>query len=63
MDRPRIAYTSRPDATPEAELNVLATVYRFVLDCKAKREVVRPDDAEDHRKPVNKNRRPTCLDR
>jgi hypothetical protein len=31
MDSPRMTYTSRPDATPEAELNVLASVYRFIL--------------------------------
>jgi hypothetical protein len=38
MDRPRIAYTSRPDATPEAELNALANVYRYVLfDSQARR--------------------------
>jgi hypothetical protein len=28
---PRITYAPRPDATPEAELAVLAAVYRFVL--------------------------------
>ncbi len=38
MDSPRITYTSRPDATPEAELNVLANVYRFILDCHARKK-------------------------
>ncbi len=38
MDSPRITYTFRSDATPEAEVNVLANVYRFILDCHAKRE-------------------------
>jgi hypothetical protein len=33
----RIAYVQRPDASPEAELNVLANVYRFILDCHAKK--------------------------
>jgi hypothetical protein len=28
---PGIAYTARPDATAEAELSALATVYRFIL--------------------------------
>ena len=32
MSSPRIIYTPRPDATPEAELSTLANVYRFVLD-------------------------------
>jgi len=31
-------YEPRPDATPEAEVNVLANVYRFILDCHAKQE-------------------------
>ena len=31
MSNPRITYTPRPDITPEAELNVLASVYRFIL--------------------------------
>lgn len=30
-DGPRIVYAPRPDTTPEAELNVLASVYRFIL--------------------------------
>ena len=38
MDNPRIIYISRPDATPEAELDALATCYRYVLfDSQAKR--------------------------
>jgi hypothetical protein len=32
MSSPRVIYTPRPDATPEAELSTLANVYRFVLD-------------------------------
>ena len=42
MNSPRITYTSRPDATPEAELNVLANVYRFILDCHAKKMAAEP---------------------
>ena len=35
---PGIAYAPRTDATPETELSVLATVYKFVLfDSQAKR--------------------------
>jgi len=30
-DAPNITYTPRPDATPEAELNALCAVYKFVL--------------------------------
>jgi len=31
-----VSYAPRPDATQEAELDVLASVYRFILDCRAK---------------------------
>jgi hypothetical protein len=27
-----VIYTQRPDATPEAELDVLANAYRFILE-------------------------------
>ena len=33
MSSSRITYAPYPDATPEAELDALASVYRFVLDC------------------------------
>jgi hypothetical protein len=46
MDNPRITYIS-PDATPEAELNVVANVYRFVLDCYAKKIAAEPDSCND----------------
>ena len=37
MREPRIIYRPRAAATPEAEREALAQVYRFVLDCWAKR--------------------------
>jgi hypothetical protein len=42
-----IRYVQRPDATPKAELGALASAYRFVLECRAKKEAApesRPDD-------------------
>ena len=33
MSNPSIIYVPRPDATPEAELDTLASVYAFVLRC------------------------------
>jgi hypothetical protein len=39
---PRIVYAPRPDVTPEGELNALATVYRFILDCHAEKKATRP---------------------
>ena len=49
MSSSHITYTPCPDADPEAELGALASAYRFVLDCRAKKEAApesRPDDAE-----------------
>ncbi len=48
MNNPLITYTSRHDAKPEAEISVLANVYKFVLDCHTKKRrppKSRPDDA------------------
>ena len=48
MDKPSIAYAQRPDVTLEAELSTLVNVYRFVLDCHAKKKAApesRPHDA------------------
>jgi hypothetical protein len=42
MNSPRITYVQRPEATPEAELSVLANVYRFILDCHAKKKAAEP---------------------
>jgi hypothetical protein len=33
-----ITYTPRPDAAPEAELDALASVYRFILDFHTKKK-------------------------
>ena len=38
MSEARIVYTPRPDATPESEVAALASVYRFLLDCHAKKK-------------------------
>ena len=43
----QIVYTPRPDTTPEAELSALATCFRYILDCHAKKEggpYTAPDD-------------------
>ena len=51
MGSPRITYVAHPNATPETELSRLVAVYKFLLDCRAKKEaatsrVSRPQDAE-----------------
>jgi hypothetical protein len=47
MDRVRSTYFPLPDITPEAELTTLANIYKFVLDCHAKKEAARPGDPDD----------------
>jgi hypothetical protein len=42
MSRASLTYIPRPDATPERELDALAAVYRFILDCRVKKEAARP---------------------
>jgi hypothetical protein len=37
MSSPRIIYAPCPDTTPEAEISALASAYKFVLDCHAKK--------------------------
>ncbi len=47
MNNSHIIYRSRPESTPGTELTAIANVYRFVLDCRAKKEPApesRPDD-------------------
>ena len=38
MREPRISYSVSLDTSPEAEAPVLCAVYKFVLDCHAKKE-------------------------
>ena len=50
MDKPFISYAPHPDAAPVAEVSALANVYKFVLDCHAKKrgrllDKSGPDDA------------------
>ena len=50
MDSARIIYTPRPDATPESEATALAAVYKFVLDCRAKKKGRPTTSGPDDRK-------------
>ena len=53
MGRPRIVYAPRADATPEEELVALASVYRFVLDCHARKKGASPSAPDNARKEIN----------
>jgi len=48
MSDPPITYTPHNDTAPGAEVSALAAVYRFIIDCRTKKEAApesRPDDA------------------
>jgi hypothetical protein len=47
MDKPTIAYTPLPNATPESELDALVAVYAFVLEAHAKKEAAVPSGQKD----------------
>lgn len=47
MSSSRIIYAPRPDTTPETEISALGNVYRFILDCHAKKEDTRPGAPND----------------
>jgi hypothetical protein len=58
MNSSRIMYQSRPDATPEAELDALATCYRYVLfDSQATRGG--PHDLTNNTTTEHVGKRPT----
>jgi hypothetical protein len=57
--RAPIAYTPVPDTTPEAELDTLATVYRFILfkSCSANKRTTGPTQPETGKDEKNLIRR------
>jgi hypothetical protein len=55
-----IRYAQRPDATLEAELSALASAYRFVLDCHAKKEAAPESRPEDARKDQDAGTQAHC---
>ena len=52
MNDPRIAYTPLPDATPEGELEALAAVYAFVLDCHDRKKATDGSGGQDDGKEI-----------
>jgi hypothetical protein len=46
-----VTYAPRHDATPEAEISALASVYRFVLDAAQSKEGSCPGAPEDAKGP------------
>ncbi len=62
MGEPAVTYSPRPDTTQEGELNALAAVYRFILDCRARKEggpaLTAPNDAKESKHVRAKTRLP-----
>jgi hypothetical protein len=52
----QILYTPRCDVTPDGELNALAAVYKFILDCRTKQEGGPPTAPDDAMKGSNDER-------
>ncbi len=60
MDSPRLTYAPLRDATHETEISARASVYRFVLDCRAKKEAAPESRPEDERKDQHALTHPDC---
>jgi hypothetical protein len=60
MSEPRTAYTAHRDATAEIEHSTLAHIYKFVLDCHAKKEAAPDSRPEDARKDQDARTYPQC---
>ncbi len=57
MGSTRIVYTPHPDATPETEASVLASVYRFLLSRQVKKEAAHPGGPDDAKERFNNDSR------
>jgi hypothetical protein len=49
MSNPRLIRTPRPDTGSEVELEALASVYRFILNCRAKKKTAESTPELDSR--------------
>ena len=49
----RIHYTPRGDATSEAELNVLAAAYKFLLDCHVEKKAAHRAAPNEAKGPID----------
>jgi hypothetical protein len=57
----RITYTSLPDVTLESELQTLAAVYAFILECHARRKATEGSDGrKESELRLHKERRSPC---
>jgi hypothetical protein len=57
MTEPRISYSGYPDTSPEAEISVLAAIYKLAINCHARKEATRPG-SPDAAKEIKNDSRP-----
>jgi hypothetical protein len=60
MSSARITYSQRSDVTAEAEVSVLANVYRHIIACHARKEAAPESRPEDARKDQDAGTQPHC---
>jgi hypothetical protein len=64
VGRPSIVYQPREDASAESERMQLTAVYRFILDCHAKKTAARPapepDSCDDVKESSEHVATPNC---
>ena len=53
MGKLGVTYVTRPDSVVESEFAALAVCYRYILDCKTKKEAARPGDPDDGEESKN----------
>jgi hypothetical protein len=60
VSEPLVTYEPRPDTKPESERATLAVVYRFIIDCHARRKAApesRPENPERRSDEIRAKRR------
>jgi hypothetical protein len=57
MTEPRISYSGYADTSPEAEISVLAAIYKLAISCHARKEATRPG-SPDAAKEIKNDSRP-----
>jgi hypothetical protein len=57
MSSAHITYSQRPEASAKNEFTALANVYKFVLDCHAKKEATRPGSPDDAKEKIRNGSR------
>jgi hypothetical protein len=60
IQTPQIAYQARDDTTPEAEVSVLAAIYKLCISSHERKEAAPESRPEDARKDQDARTYPHC---